>query len=546
MFELGWIGELDGDAACAAVAANHQARLQEEATQLFLAAHWADLHNGDVVDSGGRVLPGTERAKQLGGPGTPRVAEFATAELGALQGIGYISTDNLERDALNLRHRHPLLWAAIGAGAARVWQAREVARLVHTSGLSLEEALWVDAQTTPRLGCLPWGRFLSVLEAKIIEADPDAAEARRVAAAMERFVRTGQCNEYGLKTIIAKATAGDAIHFLAILDRIAQILALGGDTDPVDVRRSKALGILANPARAYTLLQQHAQTTRDNPVGDPTSDRHGESGAADDGADGGVDLFGSGDPGEGERVGEGDVHPGHNDADDPAPHQYPCPACAGVGTVTGDPSMFVKPLRVDPAKLVPPATLYIHLWQGSFTRDTAGVARFEGVGPITTEQAREFLGHCQVSVKPVIDVAGQVPVDAYEVPETMREALHLRNPADVFPYGSNTSRRKDADHTIPYLSPDQGGPPGQSRLGNLGPLSRFPHRLKTHSRWRLRQPEPGVYLWRSPHGHYWLVDHTGTHPLAKAIGNLTWVGLNTGIDIVPSDQTLEYQSQHVA
>ena len=37
--------------------------------------------------------------------------------------------------------------------------------------------------------------------------------------------------------------------------------------------------------------------------------------------------------------------------------------------------------------------------------------------------------------------------------------------------------------------------------------------MKTHGRWRLRQPEPGVYLWRSPHGQIYLVNPSGTHPI---------------------------------
>jgi hypothetical protein len=115
-----------------------------------------------------------------------------------------------------------------------------------------------------------------------------------------------------------------------------------------------------------------------------------------------------------------------------------------------------------------------------------------------------------VTVKPVLDLADQTPVDAYEIPDRLREAIHLRNPVDVFPYATNTSRRRDIDHTIPYRPPDHGGPPGQTRVDNLGPMTRFHHRIKTHSRWQLRQPFPGVYLWRSPHGHHYLVDHTGT------------------------------------
>ena len=46
------------------------------------------------------------------------VAEFACAELGVLLGTSPISADHLIRDALDLRHRHPALWAALGAGRA--------------------------------------------------------------------------------------------------------------------------------------------------------------------------------------------------------------------------------------------------------------------------------------------------------------------------------------------------------------------------------------------------------------------------------------------
>jgi hypothetical protein len=47
-------------------------------------------------------------------------------------------------------------------------------------------------------------------------------------------------------------------------------------------------------------------------------------------------------------------------------------------------------------------------------------------------------------------------------------------------------------------------------------MTRFEHRIKTHGRgWRHRQPVPGVFLWRTPHGHWFRTDHTGTHPLGK-------------------------------
>ena len=64
-------------------------------------------------------------------------------------------------------------------------------------------------------------------------------------------------SEDGLKTIVAKAAAGDAIWFLATVNRIAEILAARGDTDPIGTRRARAIGILARPAEALRLLIEH-------------------------------------------------------------------------------------------------------------------------------------------------------------------------------------------------------------------------------------------------------------------------------------------------
>ncbi len=167
----------------------------------------------------------------------------------------------------------------------------------------------------------------------------------------------------------------------------------------------------------------------------------------------------------------------------------------------------------------PPATLYVHLAAIDTTSvelPTSGVARVEGLGPVTVQQVRDWLSGCMVTVKPVIDLAHQAPVDGYEIPDRLREAMHLRTPADIFPFTPNTGRRKDLDHTQPYRDPGDGGPPGQTGMHNLGPMTRRHHRLKTHSRWQVRQPFPGIYIWRTPHDRYYLVDHTGTQRIRAA------------------------------
>jgi hypothetical protein len=111
-----------------------------------------------------------------------------------------------------------------------------------------------------------WGRLQTLLEAAIYQADPAGAEQQAAAAAQERFVRLGRNSEHGLRLIIARAAAGDAIWFKATIDRIADILANQGDDDTVEVRRSKAIGILAQPAQALQLLYQHQHDDWDGPT----------------------------------------------------------------------------------------------------------------------------------------------------------------------------------------------------------------------------------------------------------------------------------------
>ncbi|MBB3045582.1 DUF222 domain-containing protein [Nocardioides soli] len=158
------------------------------------------------------------------------------------------------------------------------------------------------------------------------------------------------------------------------------------------------------------------------------------------------------------------------------------------------------------ADLLPEVVLYVHTYAGD---DREGVARVEGHGPVTEAWVRRVLGPtARFRIQPVLDLAGQAPVDAYEIPDRHRQAVHLMTPADTFPYASCTERTMQLDHTVPF---HRGGASG---LGNYGPMTIRHHRIKTHGRgWQVRQPFPGIYVWRDPHGAFYLVDHTGTRRL---------------------------------
>ena len=475
--------ELDASATLAAAEANEHTLIIAETRRLQIAAHWADLHPGEAVAES--RLPGAEYPVRLGGDGTPTVGDFAPAEVGCVLRISDGAAGWLIGDALDLRHRLPQIWAAALAGRVPAFQARRIATA--TRQLTLEQAAWVDAELAPSLGAVSWGRLQTLLEAAIIQADPVGAERQAALAAQERFVRLGRASEHGLKLIIARATAGDAIWFKATIDRIAEILARQGDTDSVEVRRSKAIGILAQPAQALQLLCEHQGDKWDG-AAEPT------------------------DVAEAAPETEHDAEPA-----DVAKAAAEAERDAELALVADHQSLRLEPPPFDPDRARPPAVLYVHL-SSEALNDGSGVARVEDVGPVLLGRLRSVLGdRCMINLKPVIDLpAGHTPVDSYEIPARLREQLQLRYPADVFPYAAAVSRRIDVDHTIRYLSPDCGGPPGQTRIGNLGPHVRRHHRCKTHSGWQVRQPEPGSWLWRSPHRRIYLVNASGTHPLGDS------------------------------
>ena len=242
---------------------------------------------------------------------------------------------------------------------------------------------------------------------------------------------------------------------MATVNRLADVLECEGDQDDADQRRAKALGLLAQPARALQLLIAH---------------QHAADGSAAE-------------PPEGEPGSEPDHEPNHQALDLTPPADL-----------------------TNAADLLPRVVLHFHL-SDSATASGHGVVRPEHGEPTSLRQLRTWLAETgsAVTVRPVLDPADVAAVDAYETPLRMRDALLARHPAEVFPFGAAVRRNLDADHSVSYLAPSRGGPPGRTGLHNLGPLARSHHRAVTHGRWRRRQPEPGTYLFRSPHGYVFVV-----------------------------------------
>ncbi len=205
------------------------------------------------------------------------------------------------------------------------------------------------------------------------------------------------------------------------------------------------------------------------------------------------------------------------------------------------PADLLEALRgADLTRLRPKAVLHVHLHEAALAG--SAVARAEGLGPQTLSQLAHLLGRTRLSVQPVVDLSDRVRTTAYEHPESLRNRVHLVTGGDYWPFATSTSRQVDSDHPTPYVDPGDGGPPGQTGTHNSGPLGRRHHRWKTHAGFRARQSGEGRYVWITPHGLAFLVDHTGTRRVDAADARMI-LEAPAGVDVYPGDVRVELDLQ---
>jgi hypothetical protein len=410
-----------------------------------LIQHWADLHS--TAPEGPRV-PGGDHLSTYGGEGTPTVRELCWAELAIARGTSVVAMQRLAADALDLRHRIPLVWQAVQELRLPVWVARRVATL--SRDLSKDAVVIVDVAVAAAADQAP-GRVLRIAEAKVIEADPDAHRARLAKDAAQVGVTLARPKpgdavspvdgEPATGRVTLKLPRGAALDFDAAVAEVAdalhdQLPETERDTVTRGELQVKAVELLSNPHAAAAFLDTVGNTD------DPTGDQPG-----------------------------------------------PLP----------------KPKKR-------PATLYVFLTDLVLGGRVDGVARAEGIGPVLLEQVVELLEHRQVTVQPVIDLNHTHAVNGYEHPTAAKHRTLLRMLGDAFPHSANIGyRRLDHDHPAPYVPPDRGGPPGQTGDHADAPLSRTHHRVKTHvPGYRVDQLALGTYRWVTPHGLARMVTRHGT------------------------------------
>ncbi|HEX5334761.1 MAG TPA: DUF222 domain-containing protein [Propionicimonas sp.] len=434
-----------------------------EVQEAVAILHIVENYHRDLPEN---PMPGWGRLVQLAAEGGPTLNEFVPLELAAALGMSQQSITLLIADLLDLEYRHPLLWRQVGEGHTPLWQARKIAQRVSGVELGLEAALELDRQLAPILPGLTVGRSMKLLEGLIAAVDPRGAEQRAETERQKRWVRIQPATD-GVNWLDGKLTGADGRLLDGTLNRIADVLKADGDTDERDARRSSALGILANPALALALLHRDRLRRASGPTGSGRADGLEEA-----------------------------PDPAHLAAAQDGSEASPRDLLAGVPA-----SLLADLASIDLKKLLPKSTLFIHLSDRA-VRSGRGVGRVEGIGAVPVRQLRHLLKGTRVRVQPVFDPGTVPPVDSYEIPAPMRRAVLLRQPSDVFPFGSWPSRNLDLDHTDPYRPGT--GERGQTRIDNLGPLTRRSHRAKTHAGWQVKQVLPGCFLWRSPLGFTYL------------------------------------------
>lgn len=496
LLDLDDVDELDAAGVLAAAFEAERAARLAEVHKLELLAVWAAMHGSDPTQGpeGRHARRVGNVLRRLGGEGTPGVQDFCLGEIALARGAGVMATQHALADVLDLQHRLPLTWAVCQRGECEVWVARRVAKL--SRHLSRDTVGVVDAAVSRMIATEAIGRVLQVAEAKVVEADTELHEQRREAERARRYVGLGRTDEHGLRTLIARLEAGDAAVVDAVVHRVGEIIAPRHPEAHPEELRALAFGWLARPAELLTLLLEHTTL-------DPARDDE-----PDNDADLDADLEESGEP--------------------------------ALSRAVAFPADLLDRLReVDLKPLAPRAVLHVHLHEASLhTGD--GVSRVEGLGPLTLTRLAELLRTHQVRVQPVKDLADRVRYTAYEHPESLRDQVHLITGGDYWPYATSTSRHVDLDHPTPYDhgtpgSPADEGrdpPPGQTGPHNSGPLGRRHHRWKTHAGYQSRQCGEGRYVWLTPYGLGFLVDHTGTHRIHPEKAR-TILDAPMGVDIYP-------------
>ena len=382
---------------------------------------WGPRRLGRDLDG---VLP--ERPVPIAGDGAPMVSDFALVDLAATLRRSVASATRLVGGVCELAYRLPKIWARTRGGSAALWRSLRVAEKTQT--LPWEAARQVDEELVSVLGSCSWAQVDRCVQAALAryeeamrrndasndadadtDADADADDpeeapgdagatmtddARRLRIYLQEAGTDPAmrgAGGIGLTAIEGTIDDADALDLETAIRELASGLAEAGSTDPLDVRRAKAVGLLAR-----------GEVPLPNRASDDSGDAARTGGSA----------------------GEGSRSPG---------------TVATAPAETGAPPGSRRRVR-----------LVLHLTDTALFGED-GVGRCENtLAPASIEQIKRWCAGSRVQVQPVLDVAGHRPVGSYEIPDHLRAQVHYRDVECAFPHCHAPARSCDLDHVVPY------------------------------------------------------------------------------------------------
>ena len=166
---------------------------------------------------------------------------------------------------------------------------------------------------------------------------------------------------------------------------------------------------------------------------------------------------------------------------------------------------------------VPALTL---LEENTSRDDDARVPGMVNGHPIAPETARQLTGTGHSTVYRILTdpTDGTVldhAAETYTIPEKMRIALVEKWQFCTLPGCDRSAVKAELDHIEPFNHEDPGRG-GSTSMGNLHPLCREHHQMKTDDRLRVtRQSETGMLTWMLPGGHQ-LTTRPPSNPIGQA------------------------------
>ncbi len=302
----------------------------------------------------------------------------------------------------------------------------------------------------------------------LVEVDPDAAAERYASAERGRRVDAPRVLPNGMAGVWAVLPATSAVRLDSALGSLARSARTAGDPRTLDQLRADLLvdltvGTVEGSAAAVALAALGSPTAEylERTADQPTSMTSATARPA-----GGV---GAGSGGTGPR------------------------AADGRGT----------DVRERVGRSAPRTEVRVTVALSTLLGLDDAPADLAGYGAITAEAARALARDGtwrRIVTDPLSGAVLDVGRTRYRPPADLDEHVRVRDRSCARPGCAAAADSCDLDHTEEYHRAH-----GETADGNLAPLCRRDHVVKTDGGFRLAQVEPGVLEWTTPTGHRYLV-----------------------------------------